>query len=78
MKAKSEELERDVEDHNERMEAARERIRELEERVSSLESECHAWAWERNSCRAATSECVLQMVELMTEVHAMCLFQTAL
>ena len=63
---------------DERLEAQKERVRELEERVASLESECHAWSWERASCRAVTSECVLQMAELMTEVRAMRLFQTAL
>ena len=68
LKVKNEELEQDQEDTDERLEAVRERIRELEERVSSLESEHHAWSRERASCRAATSECVLQMVELMTEV----------
>ena len=30
------------------------------------------------SCRAATSECVLQMAELMMEVRAMRLFQATL
>ena len=68
LKAKNEELEQDVEDADERLEAQKERVWELEERVASLESECHAWNWERASCRAATSECVLQMAELMMEV----------
>ena len=78
LKVKGEMLERDQEDTNKRLEVVKERIRELEDRVSSLEAECHAWVQERSSCRAATSECVLQMAELMTEVHTICLFQTTL
>ena len=78
IKAKNKELEWDLEDLDERLSAEKERVRELEERVSSLESEYHAWAREKNSCQAATSECVLQMAKLITEVRAMRLFQTAL
>ena len=67
---------------NERVSGAvdilRVRIEELEGKVASLEDERHSFRREAASLKAANSECILQMAELMTEVHGMCLFQVVM
>ena len=78
LKNKTEELERDGEDMDSCLEVERERVQELEEQVIHLEMEHHLLRWETSSAKAVASECVLQMVELMTEVHALQLSQTTL
>ena len=78
LKIKSEELERDREDLNGQLEAEKERVWELEEQVVHREREHHLLHRETSSVKVVASECVLQMVELMTEVQALRLFQTAL
>ena len=78
LKAKTKELEWDEEDLDSRLEAEKEKVQELEERVVHLEMERHLLHQETSSAKAASSECVLQIAELMTEVWAMRLFQTVL
>ena len=55
-----------------------EKIRTLEAKVASLEDERHSFRREAASLKAANSECILQMAELMTEVCGIWLFQTAM
>ena len=54
------------------------RIEELEAKVVVMEDERHSFCWEAASLKAANSECILQMVELMMEVRGMRLFQVTL
>ena len=67
---------------NERVSGAvdilRARIEELEGKVASLEDERHSFCREAASLKAANSECILQMAELMTEVRGIRLFQTVM
>ena len=51
-----------------------EKIRTLEGKVASLEAERHSFRREAASLRAANSECILQMAELMTEVRGIHVF----
>ena len=55
-----------------------EKIQTLEAKVASLENEHHSFRREAASLKAANSECILQMAELMTEVQGMRLFQTVM
>ena len=67
---------------NERVSGAvdilRARIEELEGKVASLEDERHSFRREAASLKAANSECILQMAELMTEVRGIRLFQAVM
>ena len=56
----------------------RARIKELEGKVAVMEDECHSFRREAASLKAANSECILQMAELMTEVRGMRLFQAVM
>ena len=55
-----------------------EKIWSLEGKVASLEDEWHSFHREAASLKAANSECILQMAELMTEVRGIRLFQTVM
>ena len=52
------------------------KIRVLEAKVAGLEDKRHSFRREAASLKAANSECILQMAELMTEVRGIRLFQT--
>ena len=65
LKEKSEELSWDYEDLDSQLEE------EKEKQVVHLELEHHQLCWDMALAKAAASECVLQMAELMMEVQAM-------
>ena len=54
------------------------KVSRLEAQVASLLDERHSFRREAASLKAANSECILQMAELMTEVRGIRVFQTAL
>ena len=53
-------------------------VRDDKGKVASLEDERHSFRREAASLKAANSECILQMAELMTEVRGIRVFQTSL
>ena len=67
---------------NERVSGAvdvlRARIEELEGKVAVMEDERHSFRREVASLKAANSECILQMAELMIEVRGIHLFQAVM
>ena len=78
LKEKAEVLEQDQEDLDGCLEAEKERVWELEEWIVHIELERHVLHQEVQSVKASSANCILQMVELMTEVWALQLFQTSL
>ena len=60
------------------VDALQDKVSRLEAQVASLLDERHSFRREAASLKAANSECILQMAELMTEVRGIRVFQTAL